>query len=54
MIGKALSPVLEEIERKLWQFETNGGDKPNYDLAGFRASMKIFMSRVTGEGRNEY
>lgn len=46
MIGKKLSPVLEEIEATLWEFEANDGGKPNYSLQGFRASVKIFMSAL--------
>lgn len=46
MIGKKLSPVLEEIEATLWEFEANDGVKPNYSFEGFRASVKIFMSAI--------
>lgn len=46
MIGKKLSPVLEEIEATLWEFEANDGSKPNYSFEGFRASAKIFMSAL--------
>lgn len=46
MIGKKLSPVLEEIEATLWEFEANDGVKPNYSFEGFRASVKIFMSAL--------
>lgn len=46
MIGKKLSPVLEEIEATLWEFEANDGGKPNYSFEGFRASAKIFMSAL--------
>lgn len=46
MIGKKLSPVLEEIEATLWEFEANNGGKPNYSFDGFRASAKIFMSAL--------
>ena len=46
MIGKDLSPVLEEIEATLWEFEANNGGKPNYSFEGFRASAKIFMSAL--------
>ena len=47
MIGKKLSPILEEIEYTLWEFEANGGLKPNYTTEGFRAATKIFMSALT-------
>lgn len=46
MIGKKLSPVLEEMEATLWEFEAFNGAKPNYTLEGFRASVKIFMSAL--------
>jgi len=44
MIGKKLSPILEEIEATLWEFEANRGIKPEYTHNGFKAGMKIFMS----------
>lgn len=46
MIGKKLSPVLEEMEAILWEYEAFNGAKPNYTLEGFRASTKIFMSAL--------
>lgn len=46
MIGKELSPVLEEMEATLWEYEAFNGAKPNYTLEGFRASTKIFMSAL--------
>lgn len=61
MIGKKLSPVLEEIEATLWEFEANKGEKPNYSFEGFRAATKIFMSALVdkffekqeADGRNQ-
>ena len=44
MIGKKITPILEKIEGALWEFELNGGQKPEYDVNGFRAATKIFMS----------
>ena len=44
MIGKQISPILEEIESTLWEFEAKKGQKPNYSMGGFRAATKIFMS----------
>ena len=44
MIGKKFSPILEEIEATLWEFEHNSGAKPEYTIEGFRAGIKIFMS----------
>jgi hypothetical protein len=43
MIGKALSPVLVEIEDSLWEFEANCKMKPQFTQEGFRATVKIFM-----------
>ncbi len=44
MIGQKLSPILEEIEMTLWEFEANREIKPEYTIEGFRAGVKIFMS----------
>ena len=44
MIGQKISPILEEIEMTLWEFEANRGIKPEYSVGGFRAGTKIFMS----------
>lgn len=44
MIGKKISPILEEIEETLLEFEANRGIKPEYSIEGFRAGTKIFMS----------
>lgn len=46
MIGKKISPVLVEIEDTLWEFEANTSSKPNYEIGGFRASIKIFISAL--------
>ena len=46
MIGEKISPILEEIELALWEFEASIGDKPNYSEGGFRAAIKIFMSAM--------
>lgn len=46
MIGQKLSPILEEIENTLWEFEAYNGSKPEYSEAGFRAATKIFMSAL--------
>lgn len=46
MIGKKLSPVLTEIADTLWEFEAQGGLKPNYTEDAFKASTKIFMSAL--------
>ena len=43
MIGKRISPILEEIENTLWEFEVSGV-KPEYTKEGFRAGIKIFAS----------
>lgn len=44
MIGKKLSPVLEEIEFTLWEFEAHSESQPKYTHDGFKAGIKIFMS----------
>ena len=46
MIGKKISPILEEIEQTLWEFEANNDIRPEYTEEGFRASIKIFMSAL--------
>ena len=47
MIGEKLSPVLEEIENALWEFEFDYPHiKPEYTTDGFRAACKIFMSAM--------
>ena len=48
MIGEKLSPVLEEIENALWDFEFDYPQiRPEYTTEGFRAACKIFMSAIT-------
>jgi len=44
MIGKKLSPILNEIEDTLWEFECFNGGKPCFTDEGFRSSIKIFMA----------
>lgn len=44
MIGEKLSPILQEIENSIWEFELVIADKPNYTEDGFKAGIKIFMS----------
>jgi hypothetical protein len=44
MIGKKLSPVLEEIELTLLEYEANIGIQPEFTDEGFRAGIKIFSS----------
>lgn len=46
MIGKRISPVLEQIENDLWMWEANEMVKPEYTHEGFRASIKIFVSAL--------
>ena len=43
-IGQKISPILEEIEDTLWEHEADELGKPDFDMAGFRAAAKIFMS----------
>ena len=45
MIGKKLSPILEEIEMTLLEFNANdSAGKPEFTDEGFRASIYIFMT----------
>ena len=46
MIGNLISPILAEIEEKIWLFEADVAEKPNYTSDGFRAAVKIFMSAL--------
>ena len=43
-IGQKISPILNEIESALWEFEAYDGSKPDYTIEGFRGGIKIFMS----------
>ena len=45
-IGEKLSPILEEIEGTLFEFEAEELGQPLYTEGGFRAAVKIFMSVV--------
>lgn len=46
-IGQKLSPILEEIEDSLWDFEYyREGEKPEFTEEGFRGATKIFMSAL--------
>ena len=46
MIGENLSPILEEIEYALWDFEAQEIGQPNFTDNGFRAAIKIFMAAM--------
>lgn len=46
MIGAKFSPILEEIENALWEFEIYGKTTLQYTDEGFRAATKIFMSAL--------
>lgn len=46
MLGCKLSPILEELEDTLLEFEVRFGYKPEYTMGGFRAAIKIFMSVI--------
>lgn len=46
MIGNRLSPILEEIESTIIEFDANYGMKPQYGKGGFRAATKIFISAM--------
>jgi len=45
-IGQKLSPVLEEIERTLWESEADERGAPEFTDKGFRAAIKIFMAAM--------
>jgi hypothetical protein len=44
MIGKKLSPIFEEIEQTILEFEVNTPLPPEYTEGALRAATKIFMS----------
>jgi len=45
--GEELSPILEEIENKMWEYEANNEDTPaRYTDLGFRAANKIFIATL--------
>lgn len=46
MIGAKFSPILEEIEEALWEFEANVERPTNFTNTGFRAATKIFMTSL--------
>jgi hypothetical protein len=43
-IGKKLSPILEEIEMMLWEYEANNATPPEFPNEALRSSLKILMS----------
>lgn len=49
MIGEKLSPILEEIEGTLFEFEAEDLGQPLYTEGGFRAAVKIFISVIMDE-----
>jgi len=46
MLGKKLSPILQEIESMLWEHEATLNTPLELDDETFRASTKIFMSAL--------
>ena len=48
-IGEKLSPILEEIEATLLEYEEQELGQPLYTEAGFRAAVKIFLSVIMDE-----
>jgi hypothetical protein len=46
LIGEKISPILEEIEGAIIDFDYYVKLKPNYSIEGFRAATKIFMSAL--------
>ena len=45
-IGEKISPILAEIEDVLWEHEATLATKPEFTVAGLRASIKIFAACV--------
>ena len=48
-IGEKLSPILEEIEATLLEYEEQELGQPLYTEGGFRAAVKIFFSVIMDE-----
>ena len=46
-IGTQLSPILEEIEHKLWENDNLNLGAATYTDSAFRAATKIFMSVIS-------
>ena len=42
-IGKIISPMLENYETILWDWEAREMGKPYFTKAGYRAAIKLFM-----------
>jgi len=51
MIGKKLSPILEELELAIIEFDVHG-IKPEYDKNALRAASKIFIHVLLDEMYN--
>jgi hypothetical protein len=45
-IGERLSPILEEIEMKLWQHEAIEATPMKFTTDGFRSAIKIFSTAL--------
>ena len=45
-IGQKLSPILEEIEDALWDYEAQELGPPEFTDEGFRAACKIMMAAL--------
>ena len=48
-IGEKISPILEEVEATLLEYEEQELGQPLYTEAGFRAAVKIFISVIMDE-----
>lgn len=48
-IGERLSPILEEIEMTLIEFEANINSQPKFTDKALRSATKIFMAVVLDE-----
>lgn len=44
MIGKQITPILNEIDETLWEWELGKRGQPLYDESALRSSSKILMS----------
>lgn len=44
MIGKQLSPILNEIETALWEYDSHSDLPPEFTDEAFRSALKIFMA----------
>jgi len=41
-IAEKITPILQEIENALWEYEANNGPKPNFPPEALKSAVKIF------------